>query len=290
MRKCMDILLIGGTRFMGPHIVGQLLKHGHSLTVFHSGNHPCPLKDQITCIHGDRNGELSKIQGSFDSVIDTCAYHRNQVEDVYGQLSFKKYVFVSTAAAYRKSEQLPLREDTSPLGSWPLWGEYNRGKVECEQFLAEYGRTYAVVRPVYILGAGNHRNREHFIYSHLKEGKKLRIPGDGNARVQFVFVQDVARAIVLLAESDAEGAYNCCSDDVVTLRKLVEEMSKIVGQPARIAYNSATNGAKFDENEFPFANEDVVCSNEKLQFLGLKFTPLLEGLRSDYENYYKSRI
>lgn len=64
----------------------------------------------------------------------------------------------------------------------------------------------------------------------------------------------------------------------------------IVGVPLRLQFNPKTDGEKHDENEFPFANETLLCSNLKIKQLGVTFTPLLVGLKRDYESYYKDKL
>lgn len=146
---------------------------------------------------------------------------------------------------------------------------------------------YATIRPVYILGKANYIDREHFIYSRILRRSPLVLPGDGKAKVQFVFAEDVADSIVLLTERKSEGAYNCAGDDVVSLVELADMMGKILSVKPIIKFNPATDGANFNEEEFPFANETFICSNNKLKKLGIVFTPLEKGLREDYDNYYK---
>jgi nucleoside-diphosphate-sugar epimerase len=280
------ILIIGGTRFLGPYVVERLLAKGHRVSLFHAGKHACPTG--VTCLHGDRNHGFGDIKEQFDVVVDMCAYTEKHIQDAVAQLSFRKFVFVSTAAVYKKNNDL-LTED-SPLGDWSLWGEYNQGKVACEKALEASGVYHAIIRPVYILGAGNYLNREQYIYEHLVHQKPLVLPGDGKALVQFAFVQDTADAIALLVESDARGAYNCASDMQISLNDLVAEMANIVGVPAKMKYNPQADGDQFCEEEFPFANEQLVCSNEKLKNLGIAFTPLLDGLTADYHSYYKDQL
>ncbi len=283
----MKILIIGGSRFMGPRIVNLLMAHGHNLTVFNRGTiiEPPP---GAKFIKGDRDLGF-KITDHFDAAIDTCAYNGQQVAGVFRELKFDFYLHIGTAASYRKPERFPLVEEM-PIGDWPLWGDYNKGKVEAERTLEKIGRSYVVLRPVYILGVANHVARERFIYSKIKQGEKIILPGDGKAKAQFVFVQDVAAAVVLLVENKISGIFNCAGDEIITLHQLVSEMAKVVGREARLGFNPATTGVNWRSEEFPFANQDFYCLNTKIKRLGLRFTPLLAGLKADYENYYRGIV
>lgn len=284
----MNILIIGGSQFAGLEAVKLLAKRGHRLTVFNRGRHVISYPSGVRHIEGDRNLGFGKM-GEFDTVIDMCSYKGEQTNIALKDLKFDFFLHMSTAAVYRKSEKFPLTEE-SPVGDWPLWGGYNKGKVECERVLERNGARYAAIRPVYILGPRNPLPREIFIYSSLVKRIPLILPGDGQALVQFVSVRDVAKSMVAIAENKMEGIFNCAGPDVITLEGLVEEMGKIAGREPRIKFNSSADGERFNEKEFPFANENFFCSAQKLTSKGIVFTPLLEFLGEDYENWYKNEI
>lgn len=281
----MQVLIIGGSRFLGPRLTKQLIDNGHRVTVFNRGRLQKSYAEGIRFIMGDRN-EGFGIREKFDAVIDTCAYYGYQTERALNELKFDFFVHLSTAAAYKKSELFPLVED-SPLGGWPLWGDYNRGKVECELELGKKGVAYASLRPVYILGGGNYVDRERFIYSRLKENQPVVLPGNGHALMQFVHAEDVARALVFIAENKHSGAFNCSADETITAVGLVREMARIMGENPIIQYNPHTDGPRWNDREFPFANENFIVSNEKIKKIGITFSSLLKFLRKDYEDYYR---
>ena len=269
----MNILIIGGSRFVGPLIVNKLLIKSHSVTIFNRGKQKPDYKNGVKFIRGNRNNGFD-IKDYFDVVIDTCAYNGLQTKTAMNELDFDFYINFGTAASYKKTNKFPLTEK-SELGTWSLWGEDNK---------------YATIRPVYILGKNNYVDREHFIYSRIKNNVPLVLPGNGQALIQFVFAEDVANSIALLAEKKIVGAFNCCGDEVITLNELVKIMGDISGKKPVIKFNPNTDGEKHNEKEFPFANENFYRTNTKLRNLGIKFTPLIKGLRNDYENYYKHVI
>ena len=156
--------------------------------------------------------------------------------------------------------------------------------------LEKSGVKYVSMRPVYILGPNNYIDREKFIYSKIKNSETITLPGNGEAMVQFVFVKEVAESIVLLATRKLQGAFNCAGDEAITLNGLVNEMGKIIGKNPVIKHNASTDGSNWNDNEFPFGNENFFCDNSKIKNLGIKFTPLLSGLKSDFKNYYKNVI
>src|SRR3989338_3142608 len=94
--ETMQVLVIGGARFIGPHIIQKLCSNNHSVTMFTTGNHPIPCKDRLRYVQGDRNKDFTGIKGNFDVVIDMCAYTGNHVQKALEELSLKKYVLMST--------------------------------------------------------------------------------------------------------------------------------------------------------------------------------------------------
>lgn len=283
----MKVLLIGGSRFIGPYIVKELIKNRHNITIFNRGQLQTKYHEKVKFVHGDRNTGFN-IHEHFDVVIDTCSYVGSHVKKVLDELNFDFLVNVGTAASYKKTHRFPL-DETDELGSWPLFGTYNDGKVECEKVLKKSRKKFAIIRPVYILGQ-KELSREHFIFSKLKKKEAIAIPGNGQAVIQFVFVQDVAKAIVKIAENRIAGAFNCAGDEFITVQGLVEEMAKIAGVKPLMRFNANADMASFDKSEFPFANENFVCRNEKIKKLGIKFTPLVNGLKTDYLKYYKKVV
>ncbi|MEK7611694.1 MAG: NAD-dependent epimerase/dehydratase family protein [Patescibacteria group bacterium] len=285
----MKILLIGGTRFVGPYVIDLLLESNHDLTVFNRGNFALSRQDDVKFVKGDRGEGFSGINDRFDVVIDMCAYRGEQTVRVLKELKFDFLVHFSTVAAYQKAEIFPIAEN-SPLGEWEVCGEYGRGKRECEEVLQKSRIPYAALRPTYILGPKNYVDRENFIYSRLSNKQPVILPGNGLAVNQFVFAEEVARSLVLLAENQVVGAYNCCGDDLITLKGLVESMANLIGVDPVIKNNPRTDGVDHNESEFPFANDNSIFSNEKIKKLGIRFTPLLEGLRRDYQSFYRNNM
>src|SRR3989344_1108814 len=130
----MKILIIGGSRFVGPLIVEKLLKNGHDLTIFNRGKIKSSYNN-LNFIQGDRRNDFN-IKEKFDVVIDTCVYKGEHIQKAITELNFDFYLNFGTAASYKKTTKFPLTEE-SEIGDWPLWGLYNKGKVECENILKQ---------------------------------------------------------------------------------------------------------------------------------------------------------
>ena len=128
----MKILIIGGSRFVGPLIIDKLVEKGHDITVFNRGKTKSQYNN-VNFVQGDRRNGFN-IKDSFDVVIDACAYKGDHTKKAINELNFDFYLNFGTVASYKKTNKFPLTED-SEIGEWPYWGDYNTGKVECEEIL-----------------------------------------------------------------------------------------------------------------------------------------------------------
>lgn len=282
----MKILCLGGSRFLGPVLVNRLLQRGHEVTVVNRGTRQVTYNGFVKYIQTDRNEKFPHL-GSYDVVIDTCAHKPSNLENFLKKVEHELFIFISTVGVYKKTGIFPLNETYSPLGGWPVFGEYNQGKVACEEFLVQSKIKYASVRPVYILGPRSHLARESFIYKRLVRGLPIVLPGNGQAVIQFVFVDEVAELIAQLIEGKTDGAYNCAGNECVTLQSLVEQMASISGTKPKLHFNPKADGLMHQTEEFPFANENIICDNEKAKNLGVKFRQFYDGLKQNFDKDYK---
>src|SRR3989344_408683 len=108
----MNVLIIGGSRFIGPILINKFLADSkYKLTVFNRGNNQRKYDKKITFIQGDRNFKVN-LPGHFDVVIDMCAYNKKQLENVVDSISFDHFINFGTAASYKKTSIFPLTESS----------------------------------------------------------------------------------------------------------------------------------------------------------------------------------
>src|SRR3954468_17859207 len=146
----MNVLVLGGNRYIGRHLVFELAHQGHEVTVLNS--HLSPLPEGTRRLHGDRQqpGVLREVlephHDEFDAVFDNTAYHVKDLEPLVDLFRgrVEHFVFTSSVAVYRRSYVHPLVETSrrhAPGDADPRKA-YGVGKVECEDYLAaEYART-----------------------------------------------------------------------------------------------------------------------------------------------------
>jgi len=84
----MQLLILGGTRFLGRHLVAAALARAHAITLFHRGTNPVTARAHVETIYGDRHRDLAKLHGRrWDAVIDTSGYHPHTVRAAAGTLA-----------------------------------------------------------------------------------------------------------------------------------------------------------------------------------------------------------
>ena len=112
----MRILVVGGTRFVGKHLVEQALARGHEVTLFHRGHTGMDLFPDLEHRFGDRNTDLSALaDGEWDATIDTCAYVPRQVHDLADVLRGRggHHLLVSSVSVYATPEGPGIDEDAA---------------------------------------------------------------------------------------------------------------------------------------------------------------------------------
>jgi len=215
------ILVLGGTRFLGPHMAEFAIARGHTLTFFNRGKTNADVLPGVERIQGDRNGDLKGLEGRrWDAVIDNSGYVPRQVRASAELLhaSAPHYLFVSSVSVYA-SFAGPSDED-SPVGgladkSTEKVDSENYGplKALCESAAhAVYGAEHTtIVRPGLIVGPGDNTDRFTFWPARAARGGELAAPGAPSDPVQVIDVRDLAEFAIKAIEQRTAGTFNVLS-------------------------------------------------------------------------------
>ena len=217
----MDLLIIGGSRFLGRHLVDAALARGDRVTVFNRGQ-SAPAAAGVTALQGDRQGDLSALRaGRWDAVVDTCGYLPHDVARMAAALAGRagRYVFISSVSAYA-SAALPTPED-APLGTIDdpdtrvVDGRtYGPLKALCEAAAAQaFGAAQTLLlRPGLIVGPHDPTGRFTWWPARLAraaaDGQPVLAPGDPRRPLQFIDARDLAAWLLRLLDAGAAGAFN----------------------------------------------------------------------------------
>ena len=239
----MRTLIIGGTRFLGAAIVGELVRHGHAVTVLHRGHTPGDLPAAVRHLLGDARDpafvEACLRDGGYDGVVDTILSAADLgwclplVRRYAGQL-----VHCGSTGVYAPAERVPSRED-DPTPCPEEMGGFGEKLAQDDAVLAFHRATgfkVCSLRVSNVIGAGDvpldiwgARNPAYF--QRLADHQPIWVPNDGRALVQPVHVNDLARGFRVALETDAAAGriYNLSSDRPVTLMAYARLAGELLG-------------------------------------------------------------
>ncbi|MBX3736998.1 MAG: hypothetical protein KF715_09935 [Candidatus Didemnitutus sp.] len=255
--KPLNILILGGTGFIGPHQVRYALARGHKLTLFNRGRRPKEWPAEVEELTGDREtGDLKSLEGrEWDACIDNPTSVPYWVRDAGRVLQgkVKHYVYVSSLSAYADTakagmdETAPLAKYTGPdlmketratlLANMNLYGPMKAGcEAEAEKWFP--GIT-TIVRPTLIVGPGDDTDRFTYWPVRIAQGGEVLAP-PADDPVQLIDARDLAEWMVRLVEQRAFGAFNGNGPDYeLSTAALLHGVRAAVGGNARFTHVTA---------------------------------------------------
>lgn len=217
----MKILVLGGTQFIGRHVVARAVANGHDVTVLTRGLTSADLPDSVERLTGDRNdgaAGISAIQGrAWDACIDISGYTPVQVQASALSLksSIHRYLFISTVAVYNGNGDQPLTENHELVPPAPheitsvSRETYGALKVTCENIVTDvYGTRATILRPQIVAGPFDHTGRHTYWVKRGIDGGEVAMPGDGTDFVQVIDARDLAAFAIKVIEDDITGTYD----------------------------------------------------------------------------------
>ena len=244
----MKILVIGGTRFYGRAFTELALSKGHEVTIFHRGESDSEHFSSATRILGDRHDDLEKLgDGSWDAVLDTCAYLPHSVNQVADYLKDKieHYVFVSSISVYTQTDEMNRTEDAElltlaegePVDEFK--GEnYGELKVLCEQALNQaLPNKVTHIRPGLIVGPHDATNRFTYWQTRVRQGGDVLVPGDGHSNVQVIDARDLAEFTLKVIENRIVGTFHITGpQEPYSLQHILDTAKDITGSDANFVH------------------------------------------------------
>lgn len=310
----MDILIIGGTRFLGRHLVDSALANGHNVTLFNRGQSNPDVFPQLETILGDRETDLEVLAGRrFDALIDTCGYFPRIVNLSAQKLrdAVETYVFISSISVYADFSAVGIAEDY-PVATIEeetieeITGEtYGALKALCEKTVEDAIPDHAlIIRPGLIVGPYDPTDRFTYWPLRVARGGVVLAPEKPDIPIQIIDGRDLADFTVKLIEQKRSGIYNATGPDYeLQFGALLETCKQVSGSDATFEWASADflsqNGVEAWSDIpvwVPDTDEDAGFSRvdvSKAIAAGLTYRPLAETVRdtlawaktrpSDYE-------
>ena len=214
--KAQRVLFLGGTGFIGPHMVRYAMARGHQVTLFNRGKTAPGMFPGVETLIGDRDGKLEALKGrEWDVVVDNSGYVPRHVRDTSQLLAGKigRYIFISTGSVYQFNqpfidEDSKLVEITDPA-SEDVEKYYGELKVLCEQAVSQiHGKRGSILRLHVVAGPGDPTDRYTYWPVRIAAGGNVIAPGDPTHPVQFIDVRDLAEFVGRVIETDTPGTFN----------------------------------------------------------------------------------
>ncbi len=247
----MRILVLGGTRFLGRHVVEAAAARGHALTLFNRGLTNPALHPGIERITGDRDGGLPALgERTWDAVVDPSGFFPRVVGASARALASRagRYLFVSTLSVYAEpvapgaDESAPVARLADPGVETLDGGTYGALKGFCEERVRDaFGERALIVRPGLIVGPHDTTDRFPYWPRRLARGGDVLAPGEPTAPVQLIDVRDLADWMLELVERGAGGTFNATGPaEPLTLGQCLERIAAAVGAGPRLTWVSET--------------------------------------------------
>jgi 2'-hydroxyisoflavone reductase len=298
--KKLNILILGGTSFLGPHQIAYALERGHSISTFTRGKTKptiyTDLFQNVEQLIGDREDNLTALHNrKWDAVIDNSGRRVEWTKKTAALLkdSCELYLYTSSTGVYYPYLGSDIKEDTELVRASPdgVEGEekieYDYGVMKANselETIKQFGVDRSIiVRPTYMIGPADKTDRFIHWPIRLSRGGEVMVPGKEKDPVQYMDVRDVAEWMIRLIEDKKAGTYNAVGPkEDQSMYSFVEE--------AKTAFDVPTSFVKIDDYAFlkkhnvhyivpwimPTGNNQgsAKISNQKAKENGLTFRPL----------------
>lgn len=298
----MNILIFGGTGFLGRHLVNAALERNHHLTLFNRGQSAPDLFPDLEQIHANRDGGLAHLEGRrWDAVIDSNGRIPRLVREAAHTLAnaADHYTFISSISVYAEPPTDTTEEVTEDLPPIKLPDEsveevtnetYGGLKFLCEEAAREtFPGKVLIIRPGLIVGPDDTTDRFTYWPHRVARGGEVLAPGDPEQKTQFIDARDLANWTIRMIENQQTGIYNATGPEIrPSLREILELSRSLSGSSARFTWvdEPFIEEHKLEAyTELPLwvpAKDSLFlkASNTRAREAGLTFRPLSETIQA----------
>jgi len=315
--KKLNILILGGTSFLGPHQIAYAMSRGHSISTFTRGKTKPTIHQElfenVEQLIGDRSDNLEALRGrKWDAVIDNSG-HREQWTRDSAQLlkdNVGLYLYTSSTGVYYPYLGSNIKEDTELVLKVPDSFEdedekleYGYGVMKSNSEIAareSFGSDRTIiVRPTYMIGPADRLDRFIHWPVRLSRGGEILVPGKSDDPVQYIDVRDVASWMIHLIEKGGVGTFNAVGPASATGMHAF-----IYG--AHAAFSSPVSFVMVDDYDFlkkhkvPYIvpwimptgknSGSALINNQHGIANGLAYTPLAQTVKETHDWWYSDAL
>jgi 2'-hydroxyisoflavone reductase len=253
-RHPLNLLILGGTGFIGPHQVRYAIQRGHKVTVFNRGKREADLPAAVIHLQGDRNDDLKSLEGGkWDVVIDNPTTLPNWVR-LSGRLlkdACRQYIFISTISVYADTSK-PGMDETTPVLAYE--GKTDPFELKPEDARSFYGQLKAlsereaahwfpgratIIRPGLIVGPGDETDRFTYWPARIDRGGEVLAPGSPSDPTQIIDARDLAEWTIRAAEDETVGVFNATGpEEPRPIGEMLNGIKTAIGSKATFAWAS----------------------------------------------------
>lgn len=276
----MQVIVFGGTRFMGKHLVEELIREGHDITLATRGNTPDPYGDSVKRIKLDRCDPESLKENLpdtvFDVVFDSLAYCSDDVVMLLDKIKCRRYVQISTTAVYEPLKDGSREEDFDPHKKELVsckradfsYAEVKR-QAECAIVQRYPELSAASVRFPFVIGEDDYTGRLYFYVEHIVNGKAMFVDNFTD-QMAFIFSDEAGKLLAFLGGIDFTGAVNGADSGTISIKDISDYVKAKTGKEAILS----ENGDKAPYNGFAH----YYINTERAEKLGFHFAHLKDRI------------
>ncbi|MBU3155018.1 NAD-dependent epimerase/dehydratase family protein [Clostridium estertheticum] len=271
----MNILVLGGTRFFGVHLVDNLLKNGHQVTIANRGNRQDKFGTQVERVIVDHTNfenmkEVFKNK-NFDVVYDDLAYCSNDIKYALKSIVCNRYIMVSSTAVYNLHMDTK-EENYKPYDKELVWCDrqgfsYDEIKrlAECALVKQFTSQNSVAVRLPFVIGIDDYTNRVLFYVEHIVKEIPMFIDNIDN-QMSFISSADAGKFLSFLAGNNYCGSINGSSNGTISLIEIINYVENKTNKKIIIDLNG---------DKAPYNGEKAYSINtDKAKDLGFEFSNL----------------
>ena len=276
----MKVLVIGGTRFFGIHMVNELLAKGHEVTIATRGRTADTYGDRVKRIIFERTDAESvkdALRGThYDVVIDKIAYCSNDIKYVMDVVDCDKCIYMSSTSIYNPKHINTVEFDFDGVSKELVWCdrmafpyEEIKRQAECALWQAYSDKNWIAVRYPFAIGKDDYTKRLFFYIEHTMKSIPMNID-NLDYQMGFIRSDEAGKFLAFLIDKDIRGAINGSSEGTISLREIIEYVEVKTGTKAIIDKEG---------EDGPYNGEPEYSINiDKAKTVGFHFTILKEWI------------
>ena len=276
----MEILVIGGTRFFGIHMVNELLSKGHDVTIATRGNASDEFGSKVKRVIIERTSEKSMKAAlggrHYDVVIDKIAYCSNDIKYVMEAVDCDKYIHMSSTAVYEPKHMSIMEAEFNGASKELVWCDRNafpyeeiKRQAECALWQEYTKRNWIAVRYPFVIGRDDYTKRLLYYVEHTVKSIPMNIDNLDH-QMGYIHSDEAGKFMAFLVDKDVRGAINGSSAGTISIREMLEYVEKKTG--AKAVIDKTGDDAPY--NGVP----EYSINTEKAMGLGFRFSVLQDWI------------